>query len=58
VVDKFWKITKVNSDGTIEVTTRTGKKHLLEASDPNVRKADIFQHLMYRKRFPQLSEIQ
>ncbi|MEE9903900.1 MAG: hypothetical protein K4305_00500 [Chlorobium sp.] len=56
VVDKFWKVIRVHSDGKIEVTTRTGKKHLLEASDPNIRKADIFQHFVYRKRFPQLPD--
>ncbi|MCF8383531.1 MAG: hypothetical protein K9G39_08080 [Chlorobium sp.] len=57
VVDKFWKVTDVHNDGTIEVTTRTGKKHLLESGDPNIRKADLIQHLMHRKRFPQLTEI-
>ena len=26
VVDKFWKVHKVNDDGTLDVVTRTGKK--------------------------------
>lgn len=54
VVDKFWKVTEVHGNGTIEVMTRTGKKHLLQADDPNIRKPHLFQHFIYRKRFPQL----
>lgn len=52
VVDKFWKVTSVNGDGTIEVVTRTGKKHILPANDPNISKAHAFQQFLYRKRFP------
>ncbi|NTW55615.1 MAG: hypothetical protein HGB20_01055 [Chlorobiaceae bacterium] len=55
VVDKFWKVAKVNDDGTLVVVTRTGKKHLIEASDPNISKARLFQHIIYRKRFPILN---
>jgi hypothetical protein len=57
VVDKFWKVARVNGDGTIEVVTRTGKKHLIEASDPNISKFRLFQHFLYRKRFPKLAEV-
>jgi hypothetical protein len=57
VVDKFWKVFKVSDDGTLEVVTRTGKKHRLDASDPNISKAHLLQHLLYRKRFPQLSDL-
>lgn len=57
VVDKFWTVSQVNSDGTVEVTTRTGKKHLLEASDPNICKARLLQHFLFRKRFPSLAEL-
>ncbi|MEI6757719.1 MAG: hypothetical protein FDX18_07260 [Chlorobium sp.] len=56
VVDKFWKVAKVNDDGTLEVVTRTGKKLRLEASDPNISKARLIKQLLYRKRFPQFSE--
>jgi hypothetical protein len=52
VVDKFWKVTSVNNDGTIEVVTRTGKKHVLPVNDPNIRKAHPLQQLLHRKRFP------
>lgn len=52
VVDKYWKVSSVNGDGTIEVVTRTGKKHLLPVSDPNICKAHPLLHLLYRKRFP------
>jgi hypothetical protein len=57
VVDKFWKIDKVNEDGTLDVVTRTGKKNRLQASDPNITKAHLFQHLLYRKRFLALNEV-
>jgi hypothetical protein len=57
VVDKFWKVARVNNDGTLDVVTRTGKQHRLEASDPNISKAHLFQHFLYRKRFPKISEV-
>ncbi len=57
VVDKFWKVVQVNNDGTLDVVTRTGKKHRLETSDPNITKAHLLQHLMYRKRFLGLNEV-
>jgi hypothetical protein len=57
VVDKFWKVSSVNNDGTIEVVTRTGKKHVLTTSDPNIRKAHPIQQMFYRKRFPELSPL-
>jgi hypothetical protein len=52
VVDKFWKVVSVNEDGTIEVVTRTGKRHVLPVNDPNISKAHPLQQLLYRKRFP------
>ncbi len=55
VVDKFWKIIRVNDDGTLDVVTRTGKEHRLSVTDPNISKARLLQHILYRKRFPRLS---
>jgi hypothetical protein len=52
VVDKYWRVTSVNEDGTIDVATRTGKKHRLPANDPNICRPHPLKMLMYRKRFP------
>ena len=57
VVDKFWKVAQVNDDGTLDVVTRTGKKHRLNASDPNITKARMLQQFLYRKRFLGLKEV-
>lgn len=57
VVDKYWKVDKVNDDGTLDVVTRTGKRHRLDASDPNIRKVRLLKHFLYRKRFPGLNEV-
>jgi hypothetical protein len=58
VVDKFWKVNKVNDDGTIEVVTRKGKKHTINANDPNITKAGLLHHFLYGKRFPKLDAVQ
>ena len=55
VVDKFWKVDKVNDDGTLDVVTRTGKKNRLLVSDPNISKVHLLQYFLYRKRFPDLN---
>ncbi|MDT9546442.1 MAG: hypothetical protein HQ516_04200 [Chlorobium sp.] len=56
VVDKFWTVTEVNSDGTIDVITRTGKKHRLSTNDRNITRARLLGSLLFRKRFPSLTE--
>ncbi|EAT59548.1 hypothetical protein [Chlorobium ferrooxidans] len=56
VVDKFWKVVSVNNDGSLDVVTRTGKQHRLNTGDPNISKARILHHFLYRKRFPRINE--
>ena len=51
VVDKYWTVSKINDDGSIEVNTRTGKINRLSAADPNISRINPLQHLLYRKRF-------
>ncbi|TCD48082.1 hypothetical protein [Chlorobium sp. N1] len=57
VVDKFWTVTAINEDGTVDVVTRTGKTHHLKADDPNISKTGLIDHLMHRKRFPVLEDM-
>ena len=54
VVDKYWVVLETFEDDTIEVQTRTGKRHRLSADDPNVRRATWWQRIVYRSRFPSL----
>ncbi|ASQ89704.1 hypothetical protein CHL67_01115 [Prosthecochloris sp. GSB1] len=53
VVDKFWKVSDVNQDGTVDVVTRKGKKHRLQVDDPNLQKAGFLTFLLFRKKFPE-----
>ncbi len=55
IVDKFWEVAQINDDGTLDVVTRTGKKNRLQTLDPNIKKANPIQHLLYRKRFLRMS---
>lgn len=55
VVDKFWKVSAVHDDGSIDAVTRTGKRHRLQCTDPNLRKAPLYYQLLYKKRFPTIS---
>ena len=58
VVDKFWKVIGINDDDTVDVVTRTGKKHRLEKNDPNLHKARFIKYLLFRKRFRDLEAIE
>ncbi|MBN1556786.1 MAG: hypothetical protein JW951_01420 [Lentisphaerae bacterium] len=51
-VDKFWTVSAVHADGSLEVVTRTGKRHVLDPRDPNLRKAGVVDNMRYRDRFP------
>ncbi len=53
VVDKFWTVTNIREDGSFEVVTRTGKRHKLDQSDPNIHKPRLLEQVIYRSRFPQ-----
>ncbi|MCW8819441.1 MAG: hypothetical protein OQK61_03915 [Ignavibacteriaceae bacterium] len=55
VVDKFWKVVGVNNDDTVDVVTRTGKKHRIEKDDPNLQKAHFLKYIVFRNRFPDLA---
>jgi hypothetical protein len=55
LVNKYWLVTAVRSDDSIEVMTRTGKLHCLKPGDPNLRKASLWEEWLYRDRFPESS---
>jgi hypothetical protein len=50
-VDKFWIVTE-RRERLVVVRTRRGKVHCIEADDPRLRLAPLWQRLIYRSRFP------
>ncbi len=57
VVDKYWVVQQVFDDGTVEVRTRQGKLHRIDATDPRLRPAKWWEKLLYSNRFPSLGDI-
>lgn len=51
-VDKFWVVESSRGD-TLLVRTRRGKLHEVDASDPNLRRANLIERFLYRDRFPE-----
>ncbi len=55
-VDKYWVVEEILNDGTIVVATRTGKKNRVHPDDHMLQRANWFQRLLYRSRFPAETE--
>ncbi|OYP28234.1 hypothetical protein [Rhodopirellula sp. MGV] len=51
VVDKFWVVDEVLSDGRLRLITARGKVHTIESDDPNLRRPGFLQRLLWRERF-------
>lgn len=51
-IEKYWRVTAVLPDGRLEVVTRRGKRHTVEATDPHLRRANFFERWFLASRFP------
>ncbi|GAB5406342.1 MAG: hypothetical protein Aurels2KO_45730 [Aureliella sp.] len=56
VVEKYWIVSAVNEDGTLQLRTRRGKEHRFPSDDPRLRKANLWERLFRASRFPSLDE--
>ena len=54
VVDKFWIVVDVLSNGRVVLKTRRGKTHVMDPNDPQLRHATLWDRLLHRRRFNQL----
>ena len=52
-VDKFWVVSRVVDEKTIEVKTRTGKIHRIAVEDPRLARPSWVVRLRHRARFLQ-----
>lgn len=53
-IEKYWLVSDVLPDGVLVLQTRRGKSHLIKQSDPNLRKASIFERVFRSRDFPVL----
>lgn len=51
-IEKYWRVAAVLPDGRLEVLTRRGKRHTVEANDPRLRPANIFERWFLASKFP------
>ena len=58
LVEKFWVVRDILSDGRVVLATRRGKEHVIEADDPNLRRARWWERIVYRGRFPDMASRQ
>lgn len=54
VIDRLWKVIRVNPDGSLIALGPKGKEHHLEADDPHIEKAGWLQRSRYRLRMHRL----
>jgi hypothetical protein len=52
LVDKFWMVAELRSNEEIVIVTRRGKTRQVSVNDPLLRKANWWQRLRHRNRFP------
>ncbi len=57
IVDKYWIVSDITDENTIEATTRTGKTHLISADDPLLRKANVKEKVFLKDKFPYLDKL-
>lgn len=51
-VDKYWRVTEVDPNGSVIVRTRRGKRHVVAVTDPRLRPAKWWEKWLYDSRFP------
>ncbi|MBD3418485.1 MAG: hypothetical protein GF398_00050 [Chitinivibrionales bacterium] len=54
-VTKYWRVSAVLDDETIEVETRRGKHHRLSAHDPHLHKPNPLFKIMHNRDFPRMA---
>jgi hypothetical protein len=54
-VTKFWVIDEVIDDRHVRIRTRRGKTQVVEIRNPLMRRANWWERLRYRARFPVFS---
>lgn len=54
IVEKFWVVKDIDSEGNLIAQTRRGKTHRISPDDPNLKRANWWHRWVHRDRFPEL----
>ncbi|MFW5871237.1 MAG: hypothetical protein ACOC6C_04665 [Verrucomicrobiota bacterium] len=57
IVDKYWIVSDIKDENTLEISTRTGKTHHISADDPLLRKANFKERVFLKDKFPYRDEL-
>ncbi|NKC10765.1 MAG: hypothetical protein GKR94_00725 [Gammaproteobacteria bacterium] len=52
LVDKYWRVDGLEDNGSLVLTTRRGKRHVIATTDDRLRKPNWLERLFLRKAFP------
>ena len=55
VVEKIWVVADVLANGKVQCRTRRGKTRVVDADDPQLRRASFWDRIRYRGRFMEIS---
>jgi hypothetical protein len=56
IVEKYWVVESVNSDGELTLVTRKGKRHVIRPDDPRLRKPGLIQRWLLAERFREVEK--
>lgn len=56
-VEKYWVVSKIIDEKFVELTTRTGKRHVISIDDRRLRLASWIERTFSADRFPNLNLI-
>ena len=56
LVDKYWVVDDAPDSGELTLRTRTGKIHQIDSNDRSLRRANFFERLFLRARFPKIDQ--
>ncbi len=56
MVDKFWVVDEVLSNGQVRLCTRRGKQHTVDGDDTRLRTPRLWERWWYRDRFESIEQ--
>lgn len=51
-VKRYWRVEAIEADGRVRVRTRSGKRRVVRAERPALRRARWWERVLYRSKFP------